>query len=359
MHIITKEVIIMPDNITETKTLIKEDFLIFDIETNGFSRRDAIIYMIGCIYKKNDHYEYCNLFASSPSKEYDLICYFFNMLKKFHWLVHFNGNNFDIPFLLARAKQHGITETISPLKSLDIYDILRPYRKSLNLPNLKLATLQNKLGYVRKDTTSGGDLIPIYHAYVKKAYKPYYELLLLHNREDVEEMLALLPLIDIFIFIERGTFEFVAVNQANKTIEVSYTLPYKVGIDFQLSLRDCRLIFSSGSKVVKFILPLCPDKKKRFFENYKDYMYIPEKDQVVHRTIASFMPTCKKIKAKKSNCYISHQGVFIPIFNVSNAAQPFKDNFKSKDYYTVFNLDLDSNFFKQELIEFLKACKNF
>jgi len=361
MHIITKEILSFSSNMSSPIPLFNKDFLIFDIETTGFSREHAIIYMIGCIYKKDKGYEYCNLFASDPSKEPELIRHFFDMLKDFNCLIHFNGNNFDIPFLLARASKHHIKEGLSSLESIDLYDLLRPFRKCLNFPNLKLDTLQYEFGFTRKDASTGGDLIQIYQGYVRKPYKPYYELMLLHNKEDVEGMIPLLSLIDVFILIEnfilKGNFKLMSINKTNSTIEITYALPFKIKINLALFYRDCEFTFVSGTHTAKLILPLSQGKKKRFFENYKDYMYLPEKDEIIHKSIANFIAPHKKVKTKKSTCYISHSDTFIPVFSLNNIAQPFKDNFKSKEYYTILNSDLDTSFFKQQLIGFLKNCK--
>ena len=361
MHIVTNKIRHTLDTLPSSTYLLNRDFLLFDIETTGFSREYAIIYMIGCIYKKDNHYEYCNLFAESPSEEHELIYHFFTMLKDFNCIVHFNGNGFDIPFLLARAEKYRIKEQISHMESIDIYDLLRPLRKCLAFPDLKLDTIQNQLGYFRKDTCTGGDLIQVYQNYANRPYKPYYNLLLLHNKEDVEGMIHLLPLIDIFELIDglilNEDFELLTIEQEANSIKVIYTLPYQVSMDFELSHKGSVFKLFSGSDTAKLTLPLYEDKKKLFFENYKDYIYLPEKDEVVHKSIATFMPTHKKEKAKKSNCYVSHLGNFIPVFRQEDTDQPFKDHFKSKDYYALVALELDSNFFNKQLVGFLKTCK--
>ena len=361
MHTTTKKIESKLANLSSSSYLLNRDFLIFDIETTGFSREYDFIYMIGCIYKKDHGYEYCNLFANSPSDECEIILTFFKMLKDFDCLIHFNGNRFDIPFLLARATKHNIANQLSHMESIDIYDLLRPFRKYLDFPNLKLDTIQNQLGYLRKDTYTGGDLIQVYQNYVRKPYQPYYDLLLLHNKEDVEGMIHLLPFIDIFILIDhlilKEDFKFLTIEQGDNSLKILYSLPYKADMSLQLSYGGSLFKLISASDVASLTLPLCQDKKKLFFDNYKDYMYLPEKDEVVHKSIAAFIPADKKIKAKKSNCYISHTGDFIPIFSLKDITRPFTDDFKSKDYYTVLEPTLDTNFFNNQLIGFLKTCK--
>lgn len=360
MHIITKEVPSILGNTPISGYLLNKDFMIFDIETTGFSKDYAILYMIGCIYSKNGHYEYCNIFAESPSEESEVIQYFLTMLKDFTCVIHFNGNGFDIPFLLSRAKRYSIADTISHLESIDIYDLLRPYRKCLDFPNLKLDTIQTHLGYNRKDTTTGGELIPIYQSYAKEPYLPYYELLLLHNKEDVEGMISLLPLIDIFILIDQlilgKDFEYASSHEEDGETQIVYSLPYKAGMDLKLSCQSAHLRFSSGSDLAKLTLPIYEGKLKLFFDNYKDYMYLPEKDDVIHKSIASFMYGHKKVQAKKSNCYVSHTGRFLSVFKLAHVHQPFRKDFRSKDYYVSLDTELNHAFFISQLPGFLETC---
>lgn len=366
MRITTKDTSQELDNISKLTYLSNKNFLIFDIETTGFSREYEIIYMIGCIYNTDKGYEYCNIFAETPSEEYELISYFFKILKNIDCVVHFNGNRFDIPFLRARASYHAIKDQISHIESIDIYDLLRPFRKSLDLPNLKLDTIQDHLGYKRKDTYTGGDLIQVYKNYVRKPYEPYYELLLLHNREDVEGMINLLSIIDIMNLIDQimhnQSVEVLEVLQTEKHIKILYQMPSKVLIDFKLfSSCNAQIILSAHSDQAKFILPLHEDEKRFFFENYKDYMYIPDEDKVMHKSIASFIPSHKKQKVSKRDCYIAHEGIFMPLFyfdfKSSSKLKIFKDHLRSKESYILASSELDNEFYKGQVSGFLIKCK--
>ena len=364
MYTIYKDLAIEREKLLNLNFKNNKNILIFDIETTGFSREYASIYMIGYILKTDNKYKYGNIFASNLSKEEDLIRYFFNLLEDIDCIISYNGNNFDIPFLLARAKKHNISDKISTISSIDIYELLRPYRNSLKLEDLKLDTLQDSLGYKRQDSYNGGDLIQIYKNYSQKPYKPYYDLLLLHNREDVEGMINLLPLISLMDLIDRITgkadIEVTSINKGNKYIELSYIMPGKSPVDFNLSCRwsKSKLNFSKDSPILSFTLPVLKDCKKYFFENYRDYVYIPETQEIMHKSVASFLPANKRERVNKADCYLMKTGEFIPLFKPSKNIKIFRDNLKSKEQYASLEDDLNKGFYQNQVIAFLKLCIN-
>jgi hypothetical protein len=49
-----------------------------------------------------------------------------------------------------------------------------------------------------------------------------------------------------------------------------------------------------------------------FFDNYKDYYYLPLEDQAVHKSVAAYVDPTYRQKAKASNCYIKKSGAFLP-----------------------------------------------
>ncbi len=366
MRITTKNLTTELDNLPNSTYLLDKNHLIFDIETTGFSRAFDIIYMVGCICKTDTEYKYVNIFAEDPSQEAELIHYFFDLLENMECVIHFNGNRFDIPFLLARANKYNITDQISHLESIDIYDLLRPFRKSLNFPNLKLDTIQAHLGYKRKDMYTGGNLIPIYHNYVEKPYEPYYQLLALHNTEDVEGMINLLPIIDMIqvidYMINNKNIDFANATQDKNEISVIYELPSKASMNFSLrSPCHTQIVFTEGTNKIQLKLPISEDEKLFFFDNYKDYMYLIETDEIMHKSVANFVPREQKRKAKKSECYVSQDGLFIKAFFSITESEAhlrlFKDELRSKTQFVMAGPELDGDFYKNQVQGFLKTAK--
>ena len=76
-----------------------EDLLFFDIETTGFSGEYSMLYLIGCVYYRNNCWNLIQWFADTPDSEKELLETFFVFLKDFTVIIHFNGDGFDIPYL--------------------------------------------------------------------------------------------------------------------------------------------------------------------------------------------------------------------------------------------------------------------
>ena len=53
---------------------------------------------------------------------------------------------------------------------------------------------------------------------------------------------------------------------------------------------------------------------KYFYDDYKDYYYLPREDKAIHKSIALYVDKDFREKAKASNCYTKKDGVFIPLY---------------------------------------------
>ena len=81
-----------------------KDLLFFDIETTGFSGETSQLYLIGCTYFDGFGWKLIQWFADTRQAEKELLDAFFEFLKRFKILIHFNGDRFDIPFILDAEK---------------------------------------------------------------------------------------------------------------------------------------------------------------------------------------------------------------------------------------------------------------
>ena len=90
-------------------------------------------------------------------------------------------------------------------------------------------------------------------------------------------------------------------------------------------------------------------------------MYLPHKDEVMHKSVASFVPRDQKRRAKKSECYTSHFGLFMPVFfgEAIKAAglRLFKDELRAKDHFVMVTPKLDDFFYQLQAQGFLKKAK--
>ena len=76
-----------------------EQCLFIDIETTGFTARTSNLYLIGCVYFKDGVFKSVQFFADEYSEETEVIDRFFDFASDYKYLNHFNGNNFDIPYI--------------------------------------------------------------------------------------------------------------------------------------------------------------------------------------------------------------------------------------------------------------------
>ena len=96
---------------------------------------------------------------------------------------------FDLPFLKKCAAAYGLnTDVLDNIRSFDLYRHLRPVKTLLQLENLKLATLESYLNISRLDQATGKEMIAVYHDYLETGDKRLYQVLLLHNEDDLKAL---------------------------------------------------------------------------------------------------------------------------------------------------------------------------
>lgn len=319
----------------------KEQLLFFDIETTGFSPKTSALYLIGALYYKEGHWNIIQWFADDYKSEKEILVSFFTFLTSYTHLIHFNGNQFDIPFLLKKCQQHELCSSpynFDGVESIDLFKAIHPYKKRLAIENLKQKTVEHFLHIQREDTYSGKELISFYQNYLK-AKKEQDEadaaqlehFLLLHNSDDLEGMLALCDILFLKDILD-GNLSFLNLSGTcqEDCIEISGTLPFT--LSFPIHGQD--EIFSLSIRENTFYLSgfLYKGELKYFYENYKDYYYLPKEDTAIHKSVATYVDKSYRQKATRKNCYTKKEGLFLPSF--SDKITPyFRTDFENKNRY--------------------------
>lgn len=161
------------------------DILVFDIETTGLHHKSAQVILIGYLYLKNDQIYIEQLFAETPAEEKEILMTFKEIVRSYPYLLSYNGNTFDIPFLRSRYKYHGIDCPLDKSMNIDLLKVARQLSKELDLENYKLKTVEEFLGIYREDAISGKESVDLYFSYVKNPSDALRETILLHNFEDI------------------------------------------------------------------------------------------------------------------------------------------------------------------------------
>ncbi|MFI3176796.1 MAG: ribonuclease H-like domain-containing protein [Eubacteriales bacterium] len=316
-----------------------EEFLFIDIETTGFTAAHSELYLIGVIYYKETEFHLLQWFAQSPQEEQAILEEFLNFVEPYIHLVHFNGNQFDIPYLMNKCEQYQLSHSLGQKAGLDLYKQILPYKKFLKLTNCKQRTLEEYLSIDRTDVYNGGELIDCYREYVEAPSDQQLNMLLLHNAEDVLGLLLLLPILAYADLTAEGAFSVKKV-QANShkdingvtrqelLIHISVKQPLPVAISS--SKGGCYFSASDTSGYIK--VPLLTKELKYFYANYGDYYYLPDEDVAIHKNLATYVNSKNRQKALASNCYTRKESKYLPQYDTF--VKPFfKESYQSKELY--------------------------
>ena len=285
-----------------------EDVLVFDIETTGFTAEHTALYLIGCAYYEDHRWKICQWFNQDGLSEEKILREFLLFCKDFKYFVTYNGDGFDIPYLTKKTTAYGMENPFSKKESIDIYKQIRFLKEHLHLENMKQKSVERFLGIHRLDKYSGGDLIKVYQDYVKLPVKTNKRLLLQHNYEDIEglldcaSMLAYCRMKAGCLLVRRMS---VRQNRLLFSLELEYPLPKRLTIGLQ------DIIITGFQNEATINVPIYTEELKFFFDNYKEYYYLPAEDMAVHKSVANYVDKNYREPAKRETCYLRKQGYFI------------------------------------------------
>jgi hypothetical protein len=315
-----------------------EEILFIDIETTGFTAKSSYIYLIGCAYFSHDKWNTIQWLAENYNQEAEILQAFFEFAADYNYLIHFNGNNFDLPFITQKCAQLSLPYTFDGMNGIDLYKRMSPYKYFLKLPNCKQKTLEQYLGINRKDVFSGGELISIYHEYVKNPSEFCEKSLFLHNADDLRGMLEILPMLSYYDMLN-GSVKARKV-QANsykdyngnrfKELLITITLSSPLPKAVSASANNCYFHAEGSEATIK--VPIYEEELKYFYSNYQDYYYLPAEDIALHKSVATFVEKAHRVQASASNCYTRKMSQYLPQWDI--LFEPFyKKEYKSHELF--------------------------
>lgn len=312
--------------------------LFLDIETTGFTAKSSSLYLIGCAYFKENSFYVRQWFAETPEEEAEILVAFFEFAKPYSHLIHFNGNNFDLPFLLQKCAQYKFSYNFDHFKGIDIYRRISPYKYFLKLPNCKQKTIELYLGINRTDIFHGGELISFYHDYANMATEIGLKVLLQHNFDDIAGMLSILPILSYYDLFNGGARA--KKVQANyykdfnneRRQEILIKLKLVSPLPSAVSFHSLGCYFTGKGSEGSLKVPLYEEEMKYFYANYKDYYYLPDEDLAMHKSVATFVDSKHRTQATASTCYTRKYSSYLPQWEI--LFEPFfKREYKSKELF--------------------------
>ena len=360
-----------------------EDTLLYDIETTGLNPKSSQLYLLGILLFHKENIELIQYFAESVLDEEEILEQFFQLCKAKKVLISFNGEGFDNRFVESMAKSYGKLPLHLNLKQLDLFKLIRKRKKFYGLESCSLKSCERFLGIHREDRCSGGELISVYREYLQNKDSEKKNSLLLHNREDIQNLPALFSFLT-YENIFQGNVHFQRAellvrdeiikkncsNQTESTLEIEhleleetknchtsdkiclkFSLPSSVPVPLTLTPKNFLLEIKETSLCLT--VPLYQGELCYFFKDYKDYEFIPSEDRVVHKSLAAIYPKEMREKAKASTAYQKMKTSFLPIFQEKEKV--FKKTYQDKQCFIPFKENTFESISPVEyLLSFLK-----
>lgn len=328
---------------TYTEYFDLDNTVFFDIETTGFTSDNTTLYMIGCMYYSANQFFIVQWFNDDGASEKAIIDEFTSFIKDFKYIVSFNGDGFDIPYLNKKIKYFNIDFDFNCFISIDIYKKIKHLKNLLHIDNLRQKSIETFLGINREDKYSGKDLIKVYNKYLLNQDIQSRDILLQHNFEDIECLLLISPILS-YTKLSEGLFEFSKMSVINNNLVFDIVL--KHSIPKRISLGYKNILFTAYTTNANIKIPIIDAELKFYFDNYKDYYYLPHEDYAIHKSLAAYVDKNFKEHAKKENCYTKHKGYFITQID-NGIIDGYKKDYTDKETY----IDLSDAFLQdKELI---------
>lgn len=316
----------------------KHSILYLDIETTGFQAKSSYVYLIGCAFFFEEQWNSIQWFAETPDEESMILKAFLTFRQNYSCLIHYNGNNFDLPFLQTRFELNGLDGSFDTFLGIDIYRRIFPYRFFLKLSNCKQKSIEQFLQIDREDPYSGGDLINFYWSYTKTQTPEIEHILFQHNFDDIVGMLKITPILaypDLFNKPLKATKAHANYYKDSKGFErqellIKIVLPSWLISVVSYEANGC--YFSGVGNEGTLKIPMYQESLKYFYANYKDYYYLPKEDVAIHKSVSSFVDKSHRIPATAATCYTRKHSTYLPEWDY--LFEPFfRRDFKSKELF--------------------------
>jgi len=304
--------------------------MFMDIETTGFSRTYDSVYLVGFLYEDGEGFVMEQLLAESLQEEPDLLKLTTERFQDFACGITYNGDTFDFPFLKERGQRLCLGTWPRIEISVDLLRRYRPYAKFFAWSDMRLKTLERYLGICREDIFGGGQLIEVYHEYVRTGDPRLEKVLLLHNYEDVLNMPQLLQIEEMWQCWQQCLVTGAVLDGKQLTVEVDRPWPMSIEVvqgPWQISLQagelNARITGRPEKDCLRYYLP-----------NYKDYYYLPDTEEIVHKSLADHIPRGMRKQATPAVCYLLRQGEFFPGWPGEEAGlRRYRRNWHEKNVY--------------------------
>ena len=299
--------------------LLKPMDFMLDIETTGLNAsRDSII-CIGVLYQQPKMIIYSKQWLSSnQSDEKNVLVAFLEWCQSYKKVYTYNGNVFDIPFILTRLSYYGLcTDLLKQIVSIDM-------KKKLFKLSAKRASIESLIGYQRQTSSTGKELITCYKLFAKTGQKTYKALILNHSLDELSSLRAMYEVYKTLSCLSQH--KMTSMIRSDHLIILYLQNPFHLNTSCLFKHDEIEVSWKSESDVIAISFFLHTLTLKKYLSPAKDYFYIPSQNQLMHRSLAQFIPRELKKRVSMQQCFITKASFFIKLYTPHKVEQSIWHN---------------------------------
>lgn len=288
------------------KTSAKQS-LFLDIETSGLNRQTNIVISIGILYLNEQKQPTLkHWFLENTEEEKSLLKSFLLFLSKYDTIYTYNGKGFDYPFLLSRMQYYNLdTKPFLSLQLIDVKECLKYFAHN----RIALEALFN---FKRQSSTSGKEVIKLYRTYLDCHSAIYSTLITKHQEDELRSLLVFYELYDILLNFT--SLKYLTSKEVEETLTITLQASTPFNYSFNGTAFDLHLSYQEGNNLLYLTLPLFHTSLKHYLEPSKDYYFIESQGQLMHKSLAQFIPASLKRRATKEECCVTKSSFYLKIY---------------------------------------------
>lgn len=331
----------------------------FAITTTGSDPRMSHMITAGLAYEENEKLIFRQETLEKPADELALLKRLADMLRN-------TGGNIisttsDIQYIKSKYSFYRLSDPLLGRKTVYLEDMLKTAGCSGN----DRYAYESRIGFERNSILNGSVFPGEYTEYLLTDRKDILEELISHNTDDLKSLAAICRYVSASDpFTPENIIIYSAIeNDDILTIRFSLadTPAAKEGIELRGAVRtpEGTLGYSvcACCNTGEFKCEALHGELRFYFENYKDYYYLPMEGRAVHKSVGQFVDPAYRKRARKETAFEPYQGDFYPDF--SSGIKPcFKNS--PDDPVSFFRLsDIHDNAVLSVLISNAAAhCRN-
>lgn len=277
-----------------------KEYVFLDIETTGFTPANSQLYLIGCAYFSENSWKQTQWFAENFGEETAVLEGFLSFLPQDVSLVTFNGDQFDIPYLKQKLRQFSLCEEKLPKASIDLYKILKSYKKMLNFSHMRQSDWEKFVGFERHGDLPAKKCIELYQKFLREEDEKLTAPLLLHNSLDLTGLRQITSALS-YTALPDGRFQIcgACLDEDHLSLRLKTAAPFPAPFLWEDPLFHC----TGEGRRVQVHLPLKEGKLRKFYADCENYYYLPSEDTAIHKSLGAYIDRGKRKRATDRTCY--------------------------------------------------------